>query len=162
TLYKMFNFTLGTDITTDAMVESLGQDSVTGQAWVTRENLAETVTSYLNINAPLRIGKLWTMNNNLTTVYMHFKDPIAGEYADLCSTITQWRSTNIFKLNKELYADVAVHYNRAFLHNVYKIHARWSTDNGLKYNFQVGRSSLKLAETGIFRTQKNNVSTNFV
>ena len=161
TLYKMFNFTLGTDITTDAMVESLGQDSVTGQAWVTRENLAETVTSYLNINAPLRIGKLWTMNNNLTTVYMHFKGPIAGEYADLGSTFFQGRSTNNFKLNKAFSAEVSVHYNSAFLYNVYKIHARWGTDIGLNYNFQEGRSSLKLAGTDIFRTQQNNVSTNF-
>src|SRR5690606_6717070 len=89
TLYKMFNFTFGTDITTDAMAESLGQDSVTRQAWVTRGTLADAVTSYLNINAPLRIGKLSTMNNKLTTDYMRFKGPIAGEYADLCSTFFQ-------------------------------------------------------------------------
>lgn len=161
TLYKMFNFTLGTDLTNDAMVESLGQDSVTGQAWITRENLANTVTSYLNINAPVRIGKFWTMNNNLTTIYMHFKGPIAGEYADLGSTFFQGRSTNNFKLNKAFSAELSVNYNSAFLYNVYKIHARWGTDVGVNYNFKNERSSLKLAGTDIFRTQQNNVSTNF-
>ena len=161
TLYKMFNFTLGTDLTNDAMVESLGQDSVTGQAWITRENLANTVTSYLNINAPVRIGKFWTMNNNLTTIYMHFKGPIAGEYADLGSTFFQGRSTNNFKLNKAFSAELSVNYNSAFLYNVYKIHARWGTDVGVNYNFKNERSSLKLTGTDIFRTQQNNVSTNF-
>src|SRR5690606_31246629 len=87
-----------------------------------------TVTSYLNINAPLRIGKLWTMNNNLTTVYMHFKGPIAGEYADLGSTFFQARSTNNFKLNKAFSAEVSVHYNSALLYNFYKIHATYRCD----------------------------------
>jgi len=161
TLYKMFNFTLGTDITNDAMVESLGQDSVTGQAWITRENLAKTVTSYLNINAPVRISKFWTMNNNLTTIYMHFKGPVAGEYADLGSTFFQGRSTNNFKLNKAFSAELSVNYNSTFLYNVYKIHARWGTDIGVNYNFKDERSSLKLAGTDVFRTQQNNVSTDF-
>ncbi|TYR37576.1 outer membrane beta-barrel protein [Sphingobacterium phlebotomi] len=161
TLYKMFNFTLGTDLTNDAMVESLGQDSVTGQAWITRENLANTVTSYLNINAPVRIGKFWTMNNNLTTIYMHFKGPVAGEYADLGSTFFQGRSTNNFKLNKAFSAELSVNYNSSFLYNVYKIHARWGTDIGINYNFKDERSALKLAGTDIFRTQQNNVSTDF-
>lgn len=161
TLYKMFNFTLGTDITNDAMVESLGQDSVSGRAWITRENLANTVSSYLNINAPMRIGKFWTMNNNLTTIYMHFKGPIAGEYADLGSLFFQGRSTNNFKLGKGLSAELSVNYNSSFLYNVYKIHARWGTDLGINYNFKDERSSLKLAGTDVFRTQKNNVSTHF-
>ncbi len=161
TLYKMFNFTLGTDLTKDAMVESLGQDSVTGQAWITRENLANTVTSYLNINAPVRIGKFWTMNNNLTTIYMHFKGPIAGEYANLGSTFFQGRNTNNFRLNKAFSAELSVNYNSAFLYNVYRIHARWGTDVGVNYNFKNERSSLKLAGTDIFRTQQNNVSTDF-
>ena len=161
TLYRMFNFTLGTDLTKNAMVESLGQDTATGQSWITRENLANTVTSYLNINAPVRIGKFWTMNNNLTTIYMHFKGPIAGEYADLGSTFFQGRSMNNFKLNKALSAELSVNYNSSFLYNVYKIHARWGTDIGVSYNLKNERSSLKLAGTDIFRTQKNNVSTNF-
>lgn len=161
TLYKMFNFTLGTDITHDAMVESLGQDSVSGESWIRQENLANTVTSYLNINAPVRIGKFWTMNNNLTTIYMHFKGPIAGEYANLGSIFFQGRSTNNFKLTKALSAELAVNYNSPFLYNVYKIHGRWGTDVGINYNFKNERSSLKLAGTDIFRTQQNNVSTDF-
>ncbi|PRD53881.1 outer membrane beta-barrel family protein [Sphingobacterium gobiense] len=161
TLYKMFNITLGTDITNDAMVESMGQDDIKGESWVTRENLARTVTSYLNVNAPFRIGKIWTMNNNLTTIYMHFRGPIAGEYADLGSVFFQGRSTNNFKLTKALSAELAVDYNSPFLYNIYKIHARWGTDIGINYNFKDERNSLKLAATDIFRTQQNNVSTDF-
>ncbi|WP_437919319.1 TonB-dependent receptor domain-containing protein [Sphingobacterium sp. LRF_L2] len=161
TLYKMFNVSLGTDITNDAMVESLGQDTVSGASWIKRENLAKTVTSYLNLNAPAQIGKFWTMNNNLTGIYMHFKGPIAGDYANLGSVFFQGRSTNNFKINQRFSAELSVNYNSSFLYNVYKIHARWGTDLGVNYNFKNQRSSLKLAGTDIFRTQKNNVSTNF-
>lgn len=161
TWMKMFNFTLGTDITNDAMVESMDQNEETGESWITQENLAKNVTTYLNINAPARIGKLWTMNNNLTTIYMHFKGPIAGEFADLGSVFFQGRSTNNFKINRAFTAELSVNYNSAFLYNVYKIHARWGTDIGVNYAFKDQRSSLKLAGTDIFRTQKNNVSTNF-
>lgn len=161
TLYKMFNITLGTDITNDAMVESMGQDEIKGESWVTRENLATNVTSYLNINAPVQIGKIWTMNNNLTTIYMHFKGPIAGEYADLGSVFFQGRSTNNFKFGRGLSAELSVNYNSPFLYNIYKIHSRWGADVGLNYNFKDQRSSLKLAGTDIFRTQRNNVSTDF-
>lgn len=161
TLMKMFNFTLGTDITNDAMVESLGQDVETGESWIQQQNLARTVTSYLNINAPAQIGKFWTMNNNLTTIYMHFKGEIAGDFANLGSLFFQGRSTNNFKLGKGFSAELSVNYNSSFLYNVYKIHARWGTDVGLNYNFKDQRSSFKLAGTDIFRTQQNNVSTNF-
>lgn len=161
TAFKIFNFTVGTDITHDAMVESLGQDSVSGQTWITRENLGKSTTSYLNINAPVRIGKFWTMNNNLTTIYMSFKGPIAGSYVDVGSMFFQGRSMNNFKISPLLSAEMSVNYNSPFLYNVYKIHARWGTDVGVNYNFKDGRSSLKLAGTDIFRTQKNNVSTDF-
>ncbi|KGE14444.1 TonB-dependent receptor domain-containing protein [Sphingobacterium deserti] len=161
TLMKMFNFTLGTDITHDAMVESLGQDEETGESWIKQENLAQTVTSYLNVNAPARIGKIWSMNNNLTGIYMHFTGPIAGDVVDQGSVFFQGRSTNNFTLGKGFTAELSVNYNSSFLYNVYKIHARWGTDLGVNYNFKDKRSSLKLAGTDIFRTQKNNVSTNF-
>ncbi len=161
TLMKMFNFTLGTDITNDAMVESLGQNAETGESWIQQQNLAKTVTSYLNVNAPAQIGKFWTMNNNLTGIHMHFKGEIAGSFANLGSFFFQGRSTNNFKLGKGFGAELSVNYNSPFLYNVYKIHTRWGTDIGVNYNFKDQRSSLKLAASDIFRTQKNNVSTNF-
>lgn len=161
TWMKMFNFTFGTDITNDAMVESLGQNVETGESWIQQQNLAKTVTSYLNINAPAQIGKYWTMNNNLTGIYMHFKGEIAGDFANIGSFFFQGRSTNNFKLGKGFGAELSVNYNSPFLYNVYKIHTRWGTDVGVNYNFKDQRSSLKLAGTDIFRTQQNNVSTNF-
>ncbi len=161
TLMQMFNFTLGTDITNDAMVESLGQDSITNETWITRENLAKTSTSYININAPYRVGKFWTMNNNFTGIYMHFKGPIAGHFADLGSFFIQANSMHTFKINSALSAELSFNGSTPFLYNVYKIHGRWNIDAGMNYNFKDQRSSLKLAVTDIFRTNKNTVSTDF-
>ena len=161
TLMQKYNFTLGTDITNDAMVESMGQDSVTKTTWITRENLAKNVTSYLNMNIPVRIGNFWTMNNNVTGIYMHFKGPIAGHYADLGSFFIQANSMNSFKLTNDLSAEANLNGNTPFLYNVYKISGRFNTDLGLNYNFKDKRSSLKLLVTDVFRTNKNNVSTDF-
>lgn len=161
TLYKMFNLSVGADFTKDAMVESLGQDSESGKTWITRDNLGKSSTSYLNVNAPAQIGKVWTMNNNLTLVYMHFKGPIAGSYLNDGQAFFQGRSTNNFRLSKSLSAELSANYNSAFVYNVYKIHARWGLDLGFNYNFKDQKSSLKLAGTDLFRTQKNNISTNF-
>lgn len=161
TLYKMFNLTLGSDITKDAVVESLGQDAETGKAWITRDNLGKTVTAYFNVNAPAQIGKIWTMNNNLTTIYMHFNGPIAGSHVNVGSTFFQGRSTNNFRISKAWSAEASVNYNSPFLYNVYKIHARWDAEIGTSYNFKDKRSSLKLAMTDVFRTRHNNVSTDF-
>ena len=161
TLMQMFNFTLGTDITNDAMVESLGQDSVTNETWISRANLAKNTTSYININAPFRIGKIWSMNNNVTGIYMHFKGPIAGHMADLGSFFVQVNSAHTFKLTSQLSAELSLNGNTPFIYNVYKIHGRWNADAGLNYNFKDQRSALKFAVTDVFRTNKNIVSTNF-
>ncbi|MGO3163603.1 MAG: TonB-dependent receptor domain-containing protein [Sphingobacteriaceae bacterium] len=161
TLMQMFNFTLGADITNDAMVESMGQDSVTNETWITRDNLAKNTTSYLNINAPFQVGKVWTMNNNVTGIYMHFKGPIAGSFADVGSFFVQANSMHTFKINPQFSAEISLNGNTPFVYNVYKIHGRWNMDAGINYNFKDKRSSLKLAVTDVFRTNKNNISTNF-
>ncbi len=161
TLMKMFNFTLGTDITTDAMVESMGQDSITNEGWITRDNLGKSTTSYLNLNIPYQVGKIWTMNNNITGIYMHFKGPIAGYQADLGSFFVQGTSNHNFKLSNQFSSELIFKGNTPFLYNVYKIHASWGIDLGLNYNFKDQRSSLKLAATDIFRTNLNRVSTDF-
>lgn len=161
TLMQMFNFTLGTDITNDAMVESMGQNKETNETWITRDNLAKSVTSYLNMNIPYRVGKFWTMNNNLTGIYMHFKGPIAGYYADLGSFFIQANSMHTFKLNNQFSAEANINGNTPFIYNVYKISGRVNLDLGLNYNFKDQKSSLKLAVTDVFRSNKNNVNTDF-
>lgn len=161
TLKKMFNISLGTDITNDAMLESLGQDTLTGKAWITRDNLGKTITTYLNVNAPFQITKFWSSNTNLTTIYMHFKGPIGQDYINQGSVFFQGRSMHNFKFSQALSGELSINYNSPFLYNVYKIHGRWGTDVGINYNFKDGRSSLKIAGTDIFKTQKNNVSTEF-
>lgn len=161
TLMQMFNFTLGTDITNDAMVESMGQNKETNETWITRDNLAKSVTSYLNMNIPYRVGKFWTMNNNFTGIYMHFKGPIAGYYADLGSFFIQANSMHTFKLSNQFSAEANINGNTPFIYNVYKISGRINLDLGLNYNFKDQKSSLKLAVSDVFRSNRNNVDTDF-
>lgn len=161
TLYKMFNIALGHDITKDAIVESLGQDNELKTTWIIRENLGEQTTSYLNLTIPLRIGKLWSMYNNVTGVYMHFKGPIAGFQVDQGSAFVQGNSSSTFKLTKQLNAEMSIRYNSRFIYNVYEINQRVNVDLGASYNFKDQRSSLKLAVTDIFHSDHNNLSTDY-
>lgn len=161
TLKQMFNFTLGTDITNDAMVESMGQDAETNTTWVTRENLGKSLTSYLNMNIPLRVGNVWSMNNNITGIYMHFKGPIAGYEIDQGSFFVQANSMHTFKFSPQWSAEAAINGNTPFVYNLFKIHARIGVDVGATYNFKDQKSSLKLAVTDAFRSNRNNLSTDF-
>lgn len=161
TLYKMFNIAVGHDMTNDAMVESVGQDSILKTTWITRENLGKQNTSYLNLTIPARIGKFWSMYNNITGIYMHFKGPIAGYDVDKGSSFVQANSSNTFKLSKQLSAELAMRYNTKFIYNVYVIQEKFNADLGVTYNFKNQRSSLKLAFTDIFHTNHNNVFLNF-
>ncbi len=161
TLYKMFNIALGHDITKDAIVESLGQDNELKTTWVIRENLGEQSTSYLNLTIPVRIGKIWSMYNNITGVYMHFKGPIAGSVVNQGSAFVQGNSNSTFKLTKQWNAEMSVRYNSKFIYNVYEIQQRVNVDLGASYNFKDQRSSLKLAVTDIFHSDHNNVFTSF-
>lgn len=161
TLYKLFNIAVGHDITKDAIVESVGQDNELKTSWITRENLGDQQTSYLNLTIPVRIGKLWSMYNNITGVYMHFKGPIAGSEVSQGSAFVQGNSTNTFKISKPLSAEIAVRYNSKFIYNLYEIQERVNVDFGATYNFKDQRSSLKLAVTDIFHSNHNNVFLNF-
>ncbi|MGB7528462.1 TonB-dependent receptor domain-containing protein [Sphingobacterium cellulitidis] len=161
TLMQMFNFTLGTDITNDAIVESMGQDSIKNETWVTRENLGRSVTSYLNMNIPFKVGKFWTMNNNITGIYMHFKGPIAGSVVDRGSFFIQANSFHNFRINPQWSFEASVNGNTPFIYNLFKIQGRINTDLGVNYNFKDQKSSLKLAMTDVFRSSRNNLDTDF-
>lgn len=161
TLMQMFNFTLGTDITNDAIVESIGQDSIKNETWVTRENLGRSVTSYLNMNIPFKVGKFWTMNNNITGIYMHFKGPIAGSVVDRGSFFIQANSFHNFRINPQWSFEASVNGNTPFIYNLFKIQGRINTDLGVNYNFKDQKSSLKLAMTDVFRSSRNNLDTDF-
>lgn len=160
-LMKMFNIALGHDVTRDAMVESIGQNGETKETWVTRENLGRQNTSYINLTIPARISTFWTMYNNLTGIYMHFKGPVAGYNINQGSAFFQGNSTSTFRILPALSAEVAVHYNSPFLYNVYKIKSRCNTDIGVTYNFKDQRSSLKLAMTDVFHSDHNDLTTDF-
>lgn len=161
TLYKMFNIALGHDVTKNAIVESLGQNNELKTTWIVRENLGEQNTSYLNLTVPVRAGKVWSMFNNITGVYMHFKGPIAGFEVNQGSAFLQGNSTNTFKLSKQLSAEMSVRYNSKFIYNVYELQERVNVDLGASYNFKDQRSSLKIAVTDIFHSDHNDVFTNF-
>src|SRR5690606_22117206 len=60
-----------------------------------------------------------------------------------------------------LSAELNLNGNTPFLYNVYKISGRFNTDLGLNYNFKDKKSSIKLVVTDVFKTNKNNVSTDF-
>ena len=161
TLFGMYNVAVGYDITTDAMLESIGQDTISKSTWITRENLGKQRLSYMNLSLPFRITKYWTMYNNITGIYMYFKGPVSGYEVSQGSAFVQGNSTNTFKLHQQFTTEVNARYNSPFLYNVYEIQGRYSIDIGLNYTLKDQRSSFKLAFTDVFHSDHNNVFTNF-
>src|SRR5690606_2973359 len=137
----MFNIAFGHDLTLDAMVESMGQDTESKETWVTRENLGRQNTSYINLTIPARISTFWTMYNNLTGIYMHCKGPIAGYRITHGSALFQGYSSSTSLRLPDLSAEVTLLYNSSCRYYVYKVNARKNRDNGVTNNFKDQRSS---------------------
>ena len=161
TLLQRYNITLGVNNVRDAIVESMGQDSVQGTTWVIRENLGKNLTSYVNLNIPVTVSKVWSMNNNITGIYFDFDGMIAGLPVKRKSFLLQAMSMHTLKLSKSLSANVNLRYFSPFKYNVYDLESRWDMELGATKTFKDQRSSLKLAVSDVFNTGNQNLTTNF-
>lgn len=161
TLYKKYTVTLGYNAQTDAIVESMGQDSVKKTTWVTRENLGKNTSSFLNLSVPVQIAKFWSSYNNVTAVFMNFDGAIAGDIVNSNSFLFQMNSMSTFKLSPSWSAEMNLRYFSPFTYNIYKLESRWDAQIGFSKNFKDNRSSLKFAVSDIFNTGKQSLSTNF-
>jgi hypothetical protein len=161
TLMQRYNVTLGINDVRDAIVESMGQDSVLKQTWVIRENLGKNLTAYLNLNIPVTVSKIWSMNNNLTGIHFNFDGMVSGYPLKRKSFLLQATSMHNLKLAKSLSANVNLRYFSPFKYNVYDMRARWDMEVGATKTFKDQRSSLKLAVSDLFNTGNQNLKTNF-
>lgn len=161
TLMQRYNITLGVNNVRDAIVESMGQDSVLKQTWVIRENLGKNLTAYLNLNIPVTVSKVWSMNNNMTGIYFNFDGMVGGRPLKRKSFLLQATSMHNLKLAKSLSANVNLRYFSPFKYNVYDMQSRWDMEVGATKTFKDQRSSLKLAVTDVFNTGNQNLKTNF-
>ncbi len=161
TLLQRYNVTLGVNDVKDAIVESMGQDSVKGETWVIRENLGRNLTSYLNLNIPITVSKIWSMNNNITGIYFDFDGMIAGVPVNRKSFLLQATSMHNLKLGKSLAANVNLRYFSPFKYSVYDLEGRWDMEVGATKTFKDQRSSLKLAVSDLFNTGNQNLVTTF-
>jgi len=161
TLMQRYNVTLGINDVRDAIVESMGQDSVLKQTWVIRENLGKNLTAYLNLNIPITVSKIWSMNNNITGIHFNFDGMVSGHPLKRKSFLLQATSMHNLKLAKSLSANVNLRYFSPFKYNVYDMKARWDMEIGATKTFKDQRSSLKLAVSDLFNTGNQNLKTNF-
>ncbi|QRY58634.1 TonB-dependent receptor domain-containing protein [Sphingobacterium siyangense] len=161
TLMQRYNVTLGINDVRDAIVESMGQDSVLKQTWVIRENLGKNLTAYLNLNIPITVSKIWSMNNNITGIHFNFDGMVGGHPLKRKSFLLQATSMHNLKLAKSLSANVNLRYFSPFKYNVYDMKARWDMEIGATKTFKDQRSSLKLAVSDLFNTGNQNLKTNF-
>jgi len=161
TLMQRYNVTLGINDVRDAIVESMGQDSVLKQTWVIRENLGKNLTAYLNLNIPVTVSKIWSMNNNITGIHFNFDGMVSGHLLKRKSFLLQATSMHNLKLAKSLSANVNLRYFSPFKYNVYDMKGRWDMEVGATKTFKDQRSSLKLAVSDLFNTGNQNLKTNF-
>lgn len=161
TLLQRYNVTLGVNDVKDAIVESMGQDSVRDKTWVVRENLGRNLTSYLNLNIPITVLKIWSMNNNITGIYFDFDGMISGIPIKRKSFLLQANSMHNLKLSKSLTANVNLRYFSPFKYSVYDLEGRWDMEVGATKTFKDQRSSLKLAVSDLFNTGNQNLVTTF-
>lgn len=161
TLMQKYHISAGYSRTNDVIAESMNQNNVTKQTWVSRDNLAKQEIWYTNLNAPVKIADFWNTNTNLNLFYMQFDGPLNGQYLDQGQFAWQLRSNHNFQLTPTFSAETSVNYQSSLVYSIYHIGSQWAVDAGLSKSFAEKRANLKLAVSDIFDTRRQRVQTNY-
>lgn len=161
TLAQKYDVSAGYSRTNDVIAESMSQNDVTKQTWVTRDNLAKQEIWYANLNAPVKIVDFWNTNTNLNTFYMRFDGLLNGGHLEQGQFAWQLRSNHTFQLLPTFSAEASVNYQSSLVYSIYHIGSQWSIDAGLNKSFHDKRANLKLAVSDIFDTRRQHVQTNY-
>lgn len=161
TLLNRFNFSLGYDITKDAMAEMMEQDDVKKTTTVYRDNFASSKNWYATVNAPFSLGKFWSSNTNITAFYLGFKGEGLAYPVDNGQFAAQLTSNHTFSLTPTLKAEATLNYQSPLTYSIYKIGQQWSVDAGLSQSFLDKKASLKLAVSDVLNTRTQSVATQY-
>ncbi|WP_028296444.1 TonB-dependent receptor domain-containing protein [Olivibacter sitiensis] len=161
TLYKRYNLSGGYSRTTDVIAEMMIQDDETKSTYLTRENLAEQNNYFVNLNAPIAAGKVWSSNTNITGFYLGFKSNLPNGPLDYGQYALQLNSSHTLNITPTFRAEATLNYQSSLRYSLYHIGSQWALDAGLNKSLLNKRANLKLAISDIFNTRIQNVSTDY-
>lgn len=161
TLLNKFNFSLGYDLTNDAMTEVMEQDDLKKTTTVYQDNFASSQNWYININAPFNFAKFWESNTDISAFYLGFKTETLDFPVNNGQFAFQFTNNHTFTLTPSLKAEITGNYRSSLTYSIYKIGQQWSIDAGLNQSFMNKKANLKLAVSDLFDSRTHYVTTHY-
>ena len=157
---KIFNATLGYNMTRDVITTALLTDSIRKTLLIKDQNMERENTLSLNVSMPLAITKWWNTNGEVTLYHTNYSTPELMGIAFNSSKFT-WlaNTTHTFQLNQTLGAELTASYQSAQIYGTYRVKPICGVDMGLSKSFSDNKMNLKFSATDVFNQREANISS---
>lgn len=161
TFKSSYILTLGYSLTKDFIAEIPEQFPETRLTIFQQSNVKKFKNMNANLVAPVKIAKMWDVNNNLTVAYQDFSVEQQGNTLRNRQLFYYIQSTHTIQLPKKLMLEMNAGYQGPFAFGLFTISPFWWADAGLKRSFLDDKLELAVNVTDIFKTRRIIGEANF-
>lgn len=150
----------GYSITNDVISQVILIDSTTKALYQTTKNISQQKTLRLTINAPIKISKWWSVNNNFTGIQMSYQSSnLEGQKLDVSQFFVMLNTNHSFKITDGINAELTGKYMSPFLFGTLKLQSQFTLDAGISASLFEKRGSLKLSMSDVLDGKRELVSS---
>lgn len=154
TLKNTYSLSLAYSDTRDMIFEVLEQDDATRSTFQTNKNLRGMRNYSVNLSVPFNPVKWWSMQNNFSVYYNHFKDSdISGAQLNAGRVAYNFYTGNTFTLKDNWSGELSMWYNSPGLYGIIEMtRPQYAVNAGIQKTFLDKKAKLKLSVSDIFLT----------
>ncbi len=154
TLKNTYSLSLAYADTRDMIFQVLEQDDATRSTFQTNENLRGMRNYSINLSVPFNPVKWWSMQNNFSVYYNHFKDSnVSGARLNAGKVAYNFYSGNTFTLKQNWSGELSVWYNSPGIYGIIEMtRPQYAVNAGIQKAFLDKKARLKLSVSDIFLT----------
>lgn len=154
TLKNTYSLSLAYADTRDMIFEVLQQDDATRSTFQTNKNLKGMNNYSMNLSVPFNPVKWWSMQNNFSVYYNHYKDDnVSGASLNAGRVAYNFYTGNTFTLKKNWSGELSMWYNSPGLYGIIEMsRPQYAVNAGIQKSFLDKKAKLKLSINDIFLT----------
>jgi len=153
--------TVGTNRTSNAIMEVTDQNDSTGATFQTTTNLKASNNFWGNIGFGFPIGKHWIVENNIACYYMDFRSQLFGAELSNQSWMFNAFMQHSITLPYDFKLQVTGYYRSSMVYGMFKIKPQGGVDVGISKSFANKKWNVSLSVNDIFYTSVNRVNVDF-
>ncbi len=154
TLKSTYSLSLAYSDTRDMIFQVLEQNDETRSTFQTNRNLRGMNNYSMNLSVPVNPAKWWSMQNNFSLYYNHYKDnDVSGAALSAGRVAYNFYTGNTFTLKKNWAGELSMWYNSPGLFGIIEMtRPQYAVNGGIQKSFLEKRARLKLSVSDVFLT----------